>query len=198
MRPMPATPEGPDRTRPRWRRSARLLVQLALACAALIAVALLLVRQPASPGVIVERREPAPGIDQIRVHVSGAVLTPGVVIARPGERVADAIERAGGAAPDADRGALNLARRVSDEDHIVVPRTGEATRLLDLNGATQPQLEALPGIGPVRAAAIIAARAQAPFTSTDDLLDRGLVPANVYAAIRDLVATPGVAPGATP
>ena len=65
-----------------------------------------------------------------------------------------------------------------------------STRLLDLNRATQQQLEALPGIGPVRAVSILAARAQAPFASTDDLLDRGLVPARVYAAIRDLIATP--------
>ena len=97
---------------------------------------------------------------------------------------------------EADAAAINLARRVQDQDQIVVPRVGQASgqaaRLLDLNRATLQQLEALPGIGPARANAILAARAQAPFTTTDELLDRGLVSAGVYAQIRDLV---GVAIG---
>ena len=176
----------------------RQLVQVALALAAVVAAVLLLLRPAAAPGVEVERRPPAPGIDEIRVDVSGAVSAPGVITARPGQRIDEAIAAAGGATPDADLDALNLARRVIDQDHVVVPRRGDPTaRLLDLNRATQQQLEALPGIGATRASAIIASRQRAAFTSTDELVERGLVPANVYASLRDLVATPR-GPGGAP
>ena len=169
--------------------SVQRALRVLLALAAVAACVALLVRAPGSPGIEVERRDPPAGIDEIRVHVSGAVRAPTVVIARPGERVADVIDRAILAA-DADVGALNLARRVVDEDRLVVPRTDEGARLLDINRASQEELEALPGIGPVGAQGIVAARARAPFASTDDLLERRLVSARVYEDIRDLVATP--------
>ncbi len=169
------------------------LLQAALVVASLVALGVLAAREPATTGVEVERRDPAPGIDEIRVQVAGAVHSPGVVIARPGERVADAIARAGGVTPEADTAAINLARRVLDQDQVVVPKIGAgASRLLDLNRATQAQLEALPGIGAARATAILAARAQAPFRSSDELVERGLISAAVYAQVRDLV---GVAVG---
>lgn len=164
------------------------LAQIALVAASLVAIAVLTTRQPASPGVEVERRAAGPGIDEIRVQVGGAVRSPGVITAQPGERVSDAIARAGGVTADADTAAINLARRVVDQDQVIVPKAGQASRLLDVNRATQQQLEALPGIGTARATAILAARAQAPFATTDDLLDRRLVPASVYAQIRDLIA----------
>ena len=164
------------------------LLQAALVVAALVAFAILAAREPQSVGVEVERRDPTPGIDEIRVQVGGAVRQPGVVIAKPGDRVADAIARAGGATADADTSAINLARRVLDQDQVIVPKTGQSTgRLLDLNRATQQQLEALPGIGATRASAILAARAQAPFRNTDELVERGLISATVYGQIRDLV-----------
>ena len=169
------------------------LLQAALVVASLVALGVLAARDPAPTGVEVERRDPAPGIDEIRVQVGGAVRSPGVVVVRPGERVADAISRAGGVTPEADTAAINLARRVLDQDQVIVPKIGSgAARLLDLNRATQAQLEALPGIGAARATAILTARAQAPFRTTDELIERGLVTASVYAQIRDLV---GVAVG---
>lgn len=184
--------DEPPRTRPGRSLRAALtplrLLQAALVAASLVAFGVLAVRAPAPAGVEVERRDPSPGIDEIRVQVGGAVRSPGVVTARPGERVSDVIERAGGATAEADTAAINLARRVLDQDQVIVPKSGSgAAPLLDLNRATQAQLEALPGIGAARATAILAARARAPFTSTDDLLDRDLVPASVYAQIRDRI-----------
>ena len=187
MHAMSAAPNPPSPHTP----SPRAALQLVLATAAVVALVILLVRPTPSPGVEVERRAPSPGIDEIRVDVRGAVRSPGVVIARPGQRVEDVIAAAGGALPDADLAAMNLARRVLDQDDVVVPRAGEsAAALLDLNRATQRQLEALPGIGVARATAIIAARQRAPFISTDELVERGLIPPSVYAGLRDLVATP--------
>ena len=106
----------------------------------------------------------------------------------PGDRVIDAIELAGGLAPDADAAALNLARRLVDQDHIVVPRHGERAPLLNVNRASVAELEALPGIGPVYAAAVVEARESGgSFTTTDDLVDRNVIPAHVYERIRDLI-----------
>jgi competence protein ComEA len=58
---------------------------------------------------------------------------------------------------------------------------------IDINRATQAELEALPGIGERRALAIAAARAAAPFRSVDELATRGVLPVAVLEGLRDLV-----------
>jgi competence protein ComEA len=160
-----------------------------LAGVAALAVVVLALRDQGDYGLEIERREAVAGIDELRVDVAGAVVQPGVVAVAPGERVADALARAGGPSADADTTAINLSRRLVDEDHIVVPRLGERAALLDLNRATVKELEALPGIGPAYAAAVLAARERSgPFASTDDLVTRLVLPMRVYEQIRDLVA----------
>src|SRR5437016_5219549 len=124
----------------RFRPSANLL----LALAAALALVLFAVRSHSSPGIEIETRDPAPGIDEVRVYIAGAVASPGVVTVAPGERVADAVARVGGLTADADSAAVNLSRRLTDEDQVVVPRRGEHAALLDVNRADAKQLEALP------------------------------------------------------
>ena len=162
---------------------------LAFGGAIALAVIVLALRSPGGRGIEIEARDPAPGIDEIRVHVDGAVLRPGVVTVAPGDRAIDAIALAGGLASDADTLAVNLARRVVDEDRVIVPRIGERPPLLDVNTATASELEALPGIGPVRAAAVVAARDEGgAFATTDDLVERGVIPEHIYEGIRDQIA----------
>lgn len=127
------------------------------------------------------------------VHVAGAVMAPGVHELAPGSRVLDAIEAAGGLLPDADGSRINLAAPVSDGERVYLPRVGEPAPPpvpgastgpggdtsggpVDLNRADQAALEALPGIGPATAAAILRHREQiGAFTSVDQLLDvRGI------------------------
>ncbi len=123
----------------------------------------------------------------LRVYVSGAVATPGVYRLPPDSLVVDAIQQAGGARPDADLIAINLAHPLQDGEQIYVPRKGEAptpapiTRLqpgagpsttptpapIDINTASQEALESLPGIGPTMAQRIIQGR---PYASVEDLL----------------------------
>jgi competence protein ComEA len=171
------------------RLSTRTWWNLALAILGALAVIVLALRDQGNYGIEIQRREAAAGIDDLRVDVAGAVAQPGVVAAALGERVADALARAGGPTADADTAAINLSRRLVDEDHIVVPRKGERAALLDLNRANAKELEALPGIGPAYAAAVLAARERSgPFASTDDLVTRQILPARVYEQIRDLVA----------
>lgn len=112
---------------------------------------------------------------RVVVHVVGRVRRQGVVTLSVGARVGEAITAAGGAASGAAPQRLNLARRVVDGEQIVVPGprdavavsgaaaaggTGGEPAALDLNTATQAQLDELPGVGPVTAAAIIAWRTQ--------------------------------------
>lgn len=128
---------------------------------------------------------------KIVVHVVGAVIAPGVVQVLGGSRVLDAVAAAGGAAVDADLARVNLAAKLADGQRVVVPRVGDTSAALapgdggradplavenvdpvDLNNATAVQLDALPGVGPATAAAIIAYRTQhGPFRTVDALGD---------------------------
>ena len=117
------------------------------------------------------------------VYVTGAVQREGVYTLWDGDRVADAVEAAGGLAPEADRARVNLAALVADEEHIHVASLGEAPpptviggdgadpRLIDINTATQQELEGLSGIGEALAQAIVEHRNdQGPFSRIEDLL----------------------------
>ncbi|WP_234998717.1 ComEA family DNA-binding protein [Demequina sp. NBRC 110057] len=116
----------------------------------------------------------------IVVYVSGAVARPGLVELAAGDRIADAVEAVGGALPDADLSAVNLARVPADGEQIAVPVEGEAPAapasgagapsLVALNSADAAALEELPGIGPVLAERIVADRdANGPFATVEDL-----------------------------
>ena len=130
------------------------------------------------------------------VHVAGAVHLPGVHEVPAGARVVDAIDAAGGLRSDADGARLNLAAPVADGERVYVPAVGEelppvvvggtgesastgsdeAGGPVNLNTADSSALEALPGVGPATAAAILAHREEiGRFTSVDQLLDvRGI------------------------
>ncbi len=119
------------------------------------------------------------------VDVAGKVRHPGIVELAPGSRVVDALVAAGGVRPGVDTAALNLARLLLDGEQIVVglavpavgpPAVGSPSETapisVDINTATQTELETLPGIGPVTATAIIDWRTEnGAFTTVDDLLD---------------------------
>ncbi|WP_347403681.1 helix-hairpin-helix domain-containing protein [Solwaraspora sp. WMMD792] len=125
------------------------------------------------------------GPTQLIVAVTGRVHRPGLVTLPAGSRVADALEAAGGALPDTDIAWLNLARPVQDGELVVVgvtpppgavtgpaPAAGQpgGTGKVDLNAASQQQLETLPGVGPVLAQRIIDHRERVGgFASVNDL-----------------------------
>ena len=129
------------------------------------------------------------------VYVTGAVATEGVYTLREGDRIVDSVEAAGGLTPAADGTAVNLAQRLVDGEHVHIPLAGEgpvapagSSRLVNLNTASQDQLETLPGIGPTRASAIIAHRSgNGSFARVEDLLLVEGIGAGTLASIRDLV-----------
>ena len=143
----------------------------------------------------------------IVVEVAGAVVRPGLYTLPVTARVGDAITAAGGYGPGVDAEAadraLNLAMRLVDGARIRVPARGDAamastpsgpegvgsdgSKLIDLNRATAAELESLPGIGPATAGKIVSARTEKRFVGIDDLVERKLVSAKVFEAIRGLV-----------
>lgn len=151
-------------------------------------------------------------------HVVGQVRDPGLVELPVGARIADAVEAAGGATADADLSGVNLARSVTDGEQIYVPKPGEVppaaaapadaasaadgvagassstgaggpgAGTVDVNTADTRALEALPGIGPSLAAAIIDWRTtNGPFASVDELEDVPGIGPSVLEQIRSSV-----------
>ena len=128
------------------------------------------------------------------VHVAGAVAKPGVYRLPAGSRVADAVDRAGGATGKGDPNSINLAARLADGQQVVVPAPvpgvapGSATAgtaaedgPISLGSADQADLETIDGIGPVTAADIIDFRDEHGGISSIDELDEipGIGPATI-------------------
>ena len=79
--------------------------------------------------------------------------------------------------------AFALALAAPAAPVLIASAQAEAA-LLDINSASKSELDALPGIGPVRADAIIKGR---PYNGKDDLLHRKIIPENVYNNIKDRI-----------
>jgi len=150
---------------------------------------------PVAPNTAVET---LPNV-MVTVHVSGAVVQPGVVVVSARGRVADALAAAGGAAADADLASLNLAATLRDGDLITVPsiaaRRGANQQPgavgVDINRSSASELERLPGVGPVLAQRIVAYRDDfGPFSVIEDLLDVPGIGEAKLAGMRDDIVSP--------
>jgi competence protein ComEA len=130
---------------------------------------------------------------RLKVHVVGAVAHPGLYEIEPGSRVADALEKAGGATPAADLNQINLAAKLADGQQLIVPEAGAsvavgtggagsgagggsgtpaANQPININTATADQLNVLDGVGPKTAQKIIEYReANGGFKSAEELLE---------------------------
>lgn len=148
---------------------------------------------------------PAP---KLQVHVIGAVKRPGVVRVAAGSRVHDVIAAAGGLKRGARTGRLNLAQVVSDGAQVLIDGDrsaigdsaaaggdagggdagGSAGQPVDLNTATQAQLEELPGVGPVMAGNIVRWRQEhGRFTRVEELQEVDGVGPKTYARLAPLL-----------
>lgn len=143
-------------------------------------------------------------IKTILVDIEGAVVKPGVYKLPQESRIQDGLVAAGGLSAQADREYisknLNLAIKLTDGSKVFIPFIGEAVEgvavlntsnmssegiavgaLININTASQSQLDSLPGIGPVTAQKIIAGR---PYGSIDDLLSKKIVGSKVFEQIK--------------
>lgn len=144
---------------------------------------------PGAPGSAPSGASP-PG--RIVVDVAGRVRRPGIATLPAGSRVVDALQAAGGPRRGVRLGSLNLARVLTDGEQILVgvptppgvaasaasaptaPSAGSAGAppMVNINSATQAELEELPDVGPVTAQAIVEYRTEnGAFTSVDQLLE---------------------------
>jgi len=176
----------------RWIIVALLAVPLAVGIGVLIGE-----RTDDPAALVIEPGTQAPG--ELQVYVTGAVNRPGVYPLEPGSRWIDGLEAAGGATSDADLTRVNLAKRALDEDQIIVPRIGESPiavagasqspgSLVNINTASQADLESLPGIGETRAQSIIQSRTvDGAFVQVEDLVLRELVPQSVFDEIAPMI-----------
>lgn len=137
-------------------------------------------------GAAAPSASPAPA-GEVVVDVAGKVRRPGIVVLPVGARVVDAVEAAGGPRRGVDLQSLNLARPLVDGEQIVVgapaapvpgaagppaPQGASPAALVNLNTAAPSELESLPGVGPVTAAAIVEWRTRhGGFSSVEDLLE---------------------------
>lgn len=112
---------------------------------------------------------------EIEVHIDGRVKNPGVYKIKNGTRLQDLIEEAGGLLDDANTSNLNLARKLKDEEKIVIKsyldNNDDEDAKININTATKDMLTSIPGVGSKMADKIIKYRQEHPFNSVDELLN---------------------------
>ncbi|WBW50290.1 ComEA family DNA-binding protein [Peptoniphilus equinus] len=126
----------------------------------------------------------------IYVHISGYVKTPGLLKLPEGSRIIDGINAAGGALEGANLDAVNLAQKLQDEDHIIVPGPAAAVSnthsgKVTLNTATKEELMTLNGIGDKTAESILEYRKQHPFSRPEDLLNVPGIGEKTFESLKD-------------
>lgn len=172
-------------------------VMFGLFVAALIWV---VARNPSGEAVTLR---PVPTDTPLVIHVTGAVPRPGVYALPQGARVQDAISAAGGFLAVADKTGINLARALEDGEQLDILLVEGATivlstpgvevitsgaELIDINTASQAELESLPGIGPTTAQKIIEYReANGPFLNPEDIINVSGIGPGTYERIKDLI-----------
>ena len=149
-------------------------------------------------------------VEEITIDVSGAVNEPGIYTLVDGSRIKDAIEKAGGLSDSADQEfvekSFNLAAMLKDGSKLYIPEVGESIGssadnsgaqtiqavagmdsqgLININSASENELDKLPGVGPVTAGKIIDGR---PYTAIEELRERKIVSGSVYEKIKDQVS----------
>jgi len=139
---------------------------------------------------------------KIVVYVAGAVNKPDVYELPEDSRVKDAIKKAGGATKEADLISINLAEKLNDGEEVVVPKKGENTSItnggasstnrsnkININTADATELEKLPGIGEVKAEAIIQYRkSYGRFKTIHDITRVSGIGEKTFEKIKDLIS----------
>ena len=134
---------------------------------------------------------------ELVVDISGAVKNPGVYKLGAESRINDAVFAAGGLTDEADSKRINLAARISAGQKMHIATVSDTvssgttdtvsssqTGLVNINSATEGELDKLPGVGPVTAGKIINGR---PYSSVEELLSKKVVNSSTFEKIKGLV-----------
>ena len=143
--------------------------------------------------------------EEIMVHISGAVNSPGILRLDSSKRVVDALDLAGGARDDADLDRVNLAAKLHDEEKIYIPKVGEVqenmTTLvsspsssgpaskININSADLSELTKIPGVGEKTAQKILDYRANNSFSSIEDIKNVPGIGDKKFESMKDYIST---------
>ncbi|KIR02016.1 DNA uptake protein and related DNA-binding protein [Lachnospiraceae bacterium TWA4] len=162
-------------------------------------------KETASSYTTVETTQSIQTEQTVVVHVSGCVKNPGIYILSSNERYSDAIKAAGGATKDANVDAINLAKKVIDEEKIYIPSIDEKytqpipiveqtnekktnNQLVNINTADSKTLQSLSGIGKTRANQIVEYReSHGKFKTIDDIKQVPGIKEAVFSKIKDYI-----------
>lgn len=121
-------------------------------------------------------------LNNIVIYICGAVKESKVITLKENSRICDAIDAVGGLSNEADLSNINLAYILEDGEKIYIPKKGEeiqsittstlnsSSNKININKATQTELETIPGIGPSTALKIINYRKEnGKFFSIEDI-----------------------------
>ena len=149
-------------------------------------------------------------LETIMVHIDGEVVTPGIISLKAGARIADAIQACGGTTDISDISKINLAYELKDgqkvyipsiydvEDveyiqndagnNVIIPDASSSSALVNINSATQAELETLPGIGPSTATKIIDYRNKnGDFKNIEDIMNVSGIGESKFNNIKDYI-----------
>ncbi|MBI3241560.1 MAG: helix-hairpin-helix domain-containing protein [Chloroflexi bacterium] len=183
----------------------------------LLSVPLILVLNRRQTSIPIKLAPPPPTLTPVplRIHVTGAVRAPGVYEMPAGSILQDVINTAGGLTEAASTGQLNLAQLLKDGEQVFIPElpptlpptstsapgqptstpapqptatTGGLGQLININTATQTELETLPRIGPSIAQRIIEYRnTNGPFNTIDEIKNVKGIGDSIFNAIAPLI-----------
>lgn len=146
---------------------------------------------------------------EITVYISGAVKNPGIVTLNSGERLATAVDKVGGTTEKADLNKVNLAIKIEDEMHYIIPEIGEEINYtsenikddivskdttnnsakININTATIEELDTLPGVGEATANKILNHRKEnGNFKSIEEIKNVNGIGDKKFENIRELIS----------
>jgi competence protein ComEA len=145
--------------------------------------------------------------EMITIYISGQVNNPGVVSVENDKRLIDAIEILGGTTKDADLNRVNMALKVEDEGHYIIPKIGEEVldnslqnnikqygdesigNKININTASISELDDLPGVGEATANKIYKYREEnGNFKSIEEIKSVNGIGDKKYEDIKDLIS----------
>lgn len=145
----------------------------------------------------------------ITVYISGEVNKPGIITIEEGKRLSDAVKDLGDFTEYADLNRVNLAVKLVDEQHYIIPKIGEElqtqqtsnddqsysssenqNKKININSATLQELDSLPGVGEATANKILKYREDnSNFKSIEEIKNVNGIGDKKYEDIKDLICT---------
>ncbi|MFQ6833773.1 MAG: helix-hairpin-helix domain-containing protein [Enterococcus faecalis] len=146
----------------------------------------------------------------IYVDIKGAVKVPGIYQLKNQQRIWDALALAGGVSEEADTAQVNYAQKVKDQMIIYVPKKGESVaqsletlqesapaqqnqeEKINVNTATEAELQTISGIGAKKAQEIIRFRdEQGPFKTVEELKNVPGIVEKTVERLKDMLTVTG-------